>query len=34
MAMYFKFGFKDSGELYLGGTAGPLNIFIFPLSPA
>ncbi len=32
--MYLKYGFKDSGELYRGGTAGPQNILIFPLSSA
>ena len=30
-AMYLNFGFQDSGELYLGGTAGPQHIMIFPL---
>jgi len=32
--MYLKFGFQDSGELYLGGSAGPQHILIFPLSTA
>ena len=30
-AMYLKFGFKDSSEVYLGGFAGPQHILILPL---
>jgi len=33
-AMYLKFGFRDSSELYLGGTAGPQHILLFPLPKA
>ena len=31
-SMYIKYGFKDVGELYLGGPSGPQNILRYDIS--